>query len=60
MRKKLKKEIVKKLGDKLIKNAEQCGVACKSVGIFLHEVEKPECLKRLDRERMQEANKEVK
>lgn len=60
MRKKMKKEIVKKFGDKLIKKAEQVGNANISIGVLMHEVEKPECLKRLDPEIMKEENKEVK
>lgn len=54
MREKMKREIVKKFGDKLIKSAEQLGNEKSSTYFVMHEVEKPECLKRLDRERMQE------
>lgn len=50
----MKKRMVKKLGDKLIRYAERCGAtSCSTLGI-MHEVEKPECLKRLAQERMQE------
>lgn len=50
----MRKKIVKELGDKLIKYAERCGAAsCSTFGI-MYEVEKPECLKRLNQERMQE------
>lgn len=46
--------MVKKLGDKLIRYAERCGAtSCSTLGI-MHEVEKPECLKRLAQERMHE------
>ena len=54
MAKRIAKEIVKSIGDRLIKDAEGLGGTCNSFGIFFHEVEKPECLKRLDRERTQE------
>lgn len=56
----MSKKIVKKLGDILIKNAEQYGTTFHSSFFGMHEVEKPECLKRLDQERMQEGNKKEK
>ncbi len=42
------KDIVKKIGDYLIERSENasCGSSC----VLLHEVERPECLKRRDRE----------
>lgn len=50
----MRKKIVKKLGDKLIKYAERYGAASRSLSFGMHEVEKPECLKRLAQERMHE------
>ena len=49
--------MVKRIGDSLIKDAEGLGGRCYSFGILFHEIEKPECLKCLDRERMQEQKK---
>lgn len=42
------KGIVKKIGDKLIDRAEN--ISCGNCGMLIHEVERPECLKRHDRE----------
>ncbi len=50
----MRKKIVKKIGDMLIKKAERYGAASCSQLFGMHEVEKPECLKRLAQERMQE------
>ena len=47
----MKKEIAKMFGDALIKKAEypnECAL------IVFHEVERPECLKKLDRDRAKE------
>lgn len=52
--KKIKREIVKMIGDKLIRNAEQYGDVHNSTHGLFHEVEKPECLKCLEQERMKE------
>ena len=57
VKKKIAKEMVKRIGDSLIKDAEGLGGRCYSFGILFHEIEKPECLKCLDRERMQEQKK---
>lgn len=57
MNKKTKEEIVKKLEDALIEGANLIGNRAPSLFALFHEVEKPECLKRLARERMQEHTK---
>lgn len=56
----MRKKIVKKFGEILIKGAERYGTTSCSQLFGMHEVERPECLKRLDRERLQEENKKVK
>ena len=56
-RRKMKKvisEVVRFLGDKMIQEVEKGNNVLKSGIVGLHEIEKPECLKKLDRERMAE------
>ncbi len=53
----MKKELVKKFGDILIKQAETCGCNSKSAIFCMHEVEKPECLKRLEQNALENEDK---
>ena len=47
-------DMVKFFGDKMIREAEKGNNKYECPCFLLHEVEKPECLKKLDRERMAE------
>ena len=45
-------EVIKLFGTKMIQEVEKEKSFCPVIGC--HEIEKPECLKKLDRERMEE------
>ncbi len=45
-------EVVRRLGDKMIKEAEKGDAALLSPLLGLHEIEKPECLRKHDSEKV--------
>ncbi|SEL83277.1 hypothetical protein SAMN04487770_11868 [Butyrivibrio sp. ob235] len=54
----MKKTIVKKMGDKMIKKAEkQETIPFSCFGALFYEVERPECLKKLDKERLENSDR---
>lgn len=53
----MKKELVKMLGDMLIKQADSSAVHSVSLFLSFHEVEKPECLKRLEQNALENEDK---